>query len=705
MEINDAAEFFISNIQDGIELFTPNTTKYRSEGNKNHIPKSLLKLIKQRDTKKGKLGKLSEKEKNASKQEIRQFERNIKKQIRQFNFDQVQHRISKAGKPHEIWNIIKNIVKPKREGRIELKEGDHKVSNNRDVAEVFNNFFISKIENLKNGINPSWCKDPMSKLRGSELEKPLENMNISPVSEHSVALLLNKLESKTSCGPDRIPPIILKQCSSVLTIPLTWLINMSITTSIYPDCFKEAKVIPIYKKGDKGSKNNYRPVSNLSEIGKILEAAVESQIRKYFEDEKLLPDNQHGFREKRSTTTALIAATEQWLKGKGRKKHQGCLLYDLSAAFDLVDSQILADKMKMMGVGNQTINWIKSYLSDRYQRVNIGNEYSSRIGLKRGSPQGSRISPLLYLILVADLNQWLEKDGVNIYTFADDTTVSCEGDNAKEVIDKIERCAKQMIEYISSNSLVVNPSKTVFIMFRPKRSASNSDKYTITVGTDKIEESEEGTLLGITINNKLNWDSHYAGKGKLMSQLRQRMFILKRIKGRVPKHQLLQLARAIFITKLTYGSAVFSHIRINTEKKEKHIGKLQVLQNKMLRMLSINHMPRMEWGTQRLCEKYNQLSINQLYAKIKVLEFWKIMKQTKNPLKSLIPQENQSRDTRTRFQEDLKLQPVRKAGIKSDTFVQQAISLWNMAPKQLRETNKYTTAKKIADEFVKSIPY
>ena len=362
-----------------------------------------------------------------------------------------------------------------------------------------------------------------------------------------------------------------------------------------------------------------------------MEAAVERQIRKYFEDEKLLPDNQHGFREMRSTTTSLIAATEQWLKGKGKKKYQGSLLFDLSAAFDLVDSQILSDKMKIMGVGNRTINWVKSYLSDRYQRVKVGNEYSSRRGLKRGSPQGSRISPLLYLILVADLYQWLDKDGVNIYTFADDTTVGCEGYNANEVIEKLERCPEQMVQYISSNSLVINPSKTVLIMFRPKRRAPDSNKYTITVGTDKIEESEEGTLLGITINNKLTRDSHYAGNGKLMSQLRKRMFILNRIKGRVPKDQLLQLARAIFVSKLTYGSAVFSHIQIKAEKKVKHIRNLQVLQNKMLRLISLKHMPRIEWGTKRLCEKYNQLSINQLYVRIKLLEFWKIIHQTKNP--------------------------------------------------------------------------
>ena len=268
--------------------------------------------------------------------------------------------------------------------------------------------------------------------------------------------------------------------------------------------------------------------------------------------------------------------------------------------------------MELMGIEKNTVKWIESYLSERHQRVQVGSTISDLLKIQTGSPQGGKLSPLLYLILVSDMHLWLEEDS-SLFAFADDSTVSCKDDNPKNVIEKLERNAQYMLEYLSSNALLVNTSKTIFIMVKPKQ---NTDKrHEIQVGNDIITESEEAKLLGTTINNKLTWQSHIIGPEKLLSNLRRRMFMLKQTKGRIPQKNLLEVARAIFISKWQYGISVYGIFRAKEEQpKSKAMNKIQVLQNHMLRMLSLKLMPTIKWGTKKLCEYYGVLSHRRSYV-------------------------------------------------------------------------------------------
>ena len=166
--------------------------------------------------------------------------------------------------------------------------------------------------------------------------------------------------------------------------------------------------------------SNYRPVSCLPAASKLLEKIVCEQLSEYFEKNGLLPKSQHGFRANRSTMTAWSEMQEEWSKNSEDKNMTGILLWDLSAAFDTLDPTIMCNKLKLYGLDENSVNWFNSYLTGRSQRTKIGQMISKSINLTSGVPQGGILSPLLYIIYVADFELWMKFSRIKSY--ADDST-------------------------------------------------------------------------------------------------------------------------------------------------------------------------------------------------------------------------------------------------------------------------------------------
>ena len=184
-----------------------------------------------------------------------------------------------------------------------------------------------------------------------------------------------------------------------MAVPLTHIINTSIAQAKVPDCWKEAIVIPILKKGDSSDLNNYRPVSMLVAASKVLEKIVCNQVTRFFEVNKLLPDNQHGFRAHRSTMTALSAMQKDWIKSTEDGLITGILIWDLSAAFDTVDTKLLCLKLGLYGFDKKSCEWFRSFLTGRSQSVRIGDALSPSLKLVSGVPQGGTLSPMVFTLL------------------------------------------------------------------------------------------------------------------------------------------------------------------------------------------------------------------------------------------------------------------------------------------------------------------
>ena len=212
------------------------------------------------------------------------------------------------------------------------------------------------------------------------------------------------LKSHKAAGPDSIPTYILKVAAEELAPVLIKIFQISLSTGEIPDDWREAHIVPLFKKGDKHLASNYRPVCLTSVTCKILEHIVHSNIINHFLDDETLYDNQHGFRAKRSCETQLITA----IQGIVSQLHTGrdqveAILLDFSKAFDKVPHRRLLHKLDYYGVRGETLTWIQSFLGQRKQRVLLVGTTSSQANVMSGVPQGTLLGPLLFLVIINDL--------------------------------------------------------------------------------------------------------------------------------------------------------------------------------------------------------------------------------------------------------------------------------------------------------------
>ena len=217
---------------------------------------------------------------------------------------------------------------------------------------------------------------------------------LSPISPEDVEVLISTLRVHTAIGPESIPTIILKQFKKLLLKPLTNLINLSFSTGLFPKILKQAKIIPIFKKGDGQDCNNYRPISLLSNISKIIEKLVHMQLCGFLAFNNFLCTNQYGFPNLHPTNHALITITEKIRKAIDNGEITCGVFLDLQKAFDTVDHEILLSKLEHYGIRGVPLKWFKTFLTQQYQYVSIKNSISETLTNDHGVSQGSVLGPL-----------------------------------------------------------------------------------------------------------------------------------------------------------------------------------------------------------------------------------------------------------------------------------------------------------------------
>ena len=628
--------------------------------------------------------------------QYKKIRNNVNKRVRQETIEHNNNRVKEANNENEIWNIVKEVSVPKNESQWELKNpNDGITSNHQIIADTFNTFFNEKITNLQNNIDETIKEDPMEKLKSKwEAKIDKKQFNIKTTSETNIIKNIKRMHNKKTACSDGLTQELLKQGAKILAAPLTSIFNRSISSGIFPDKWKEAYVTPVLKKGDKTIKENYRPVSSLPSASKLLEMVICEQTTKFVEEEKILPPNQHGFRAKHSTMTAWSDIQNTWARSNDEKEDTGILLWDLSAAFDTLDHGLLCHKLKIYGFQPHTISWFKTFLINRTQRCKIEDCLSELIEMKSGVPQGGILSPLLFIIYVADLRLWLKWSV--IITYADDTSTSVSGKSLSEIISKLEEDATMVLKFMASNGLVANASKTTFLIIG-QTPIKNKE---LRIGTSTVKQEYGAKLLGMYLTDDFQWKEHI---NKTISALKSRLFLITRLKNKISQSSLKRIADSIFNSKLRYGVHLCGKVRPSeSDPRQGTLDELQKVQNKLFRTLNNSRISE-KISTKSIAQKLNMLTVNQINAQVKLTEIWKALNDPNYPLKPSKKSLDENKVlTRSIIRGDIVIQG--KNEMCQTTFLHDASKIWNNAPQNIKKCTSIYKAKKAIKQFATTLP-
>ena len=450
----------------------------------------------------------------------------------------------------------------------------------QELARNFGEFFINKISVIRASF-PSSVSSDIDTCDPAQ-PGPTHLSVFSPISEADVKRLIMAAPTK-SCDLDPIPTQLLKSCIDVLLIPISKLINLSISEGVFPTAFKTAHVTPLLKKPTlcKDNMKNFRPVSNLSFVSKLIEKVVASRMQSHIESTNKSNCFQSAYRKLHSTETALLRIHNDVIAAMDSGKVTALTLLDLSAAFDTIDHSILLQRLQeWYGFGGTALHWLKSYLSNRCQRVKLDDCLSPAVSLPFGVPQGSVLGPLLFTLYTSPLSSLIGAQDIPHHMYADDTQVylSFSADDSKDSILRLQRCLVSVQKWMCDNRLKLNPDKTDFLLIghEHQRKKHLSLFPVPLLGVD-TKPAAAARNLGVYFDQNFNFRNH-------ISQVCRSCYYHIRDLRRIRKHLSLDdakcLATALVTTRLDYCNSLLRGIA------DKDLLKLQRVQNCLARIVT-----------------------------------------------------------------------------------------------------------------------
>ena len=503
------------------------------------------------------------------KNEITLLTRNSKKQYYEKYFSKNKENLRKT------WQGIKEVINIKNKNFNTIScitDKNNNVTDPKMIANCFNKFYVSIAEDILKKRKYSGKKSYKEFLKN-----PLNNTFVLTESDpREVALLLKSLNPRKAYGPNSIPTEVLHLLADDICKPLSIIFNLSFSTGQYPDLLKISKTIPIYKKDSRLLVSNYRPISLLSNINKILEKLMFNRVYNFLEKFKCIYKLQFGFRSKHSTNHALIEITETIRKALDDGNFACGVFVDFQKAFDTVNHEILIGKLSHYGIRGTANNWFTSYLSKRSQYVSILGYDSETSHVPHGVPQGSVLGPLLFLIYINDLHMAIKFS--KVYHFADDTNLLHISKSPQKLQRQLNLDLRFLYNWLLANKISLNCAKTEFIIFH-KPGHPCSYNFKIKVNGHRIYPSNSIKYLGIYLDATLSGNTHCS---ILIKKLIRANGMLTKVRHFVPITEISSIYHAIFSSHMIYGSQVWGQT-INT-----HTEKVFKLQNRALRTITFS---------------------------------------------------------------------------------------------------------------------
>ena len=535
---------------------------------------------------------------------------------------------------------------------------------------------VSKLPAVSNKFN----KSSVAKFYNNANSK--NSFSFTRVSQDTVMKILKNIDITKSAGIDNLSGRFIKDGAEILASPIAQLCNLSIATSWFPDCCKTAKLKPLFKrKGSKTDPKNYRPISLLPLISKIMEKVIHDQTESFLSEKKVLYNFQSGFRKNHSTDSCLSFLNDKILKGFDSGLYTGMILIDLQKAFDTINHTILLEKMSFMGFSEQAIMWFKSYLTNRTFKVIIDKTLSSDGTLACGVPQGSILGPLLFLLYVNDMPQAVSCD---LYLYADDSCLVYQHKDVKVIEQQLNKDFSNLCDWFVDNKLSIHfgEDKTKSILFSTKNKVKRAGSLNIKYNNIEIKQHTKVTYLGCILDETLSGESMALHVINKVNSKLKFLYRNNRIFSR-PLRRLL--CNALIQPHFDFACCAW-YPNLNKNLKNK----LQTAQNKCIRFcLQLGNRSHIGY---RDFQQINWLNIESRFyqcASVSVFNFFNgkspsYMSDIYNPAGENVI------DTRNSY---LKLkQPFRKTNIGQGSLSFIGPSVWNKLPtviKQCKSVNSF----------------
>lgn len=518
----------------------------------------------------------------------------------------------------KLWKVIKNIThttKTTQHNKDLLTLSSSPERSLHEVNSYFTHVGSSLADKICKQINNSRNLPSLSNTH-DELPNIPNSFVLTETDKYEVGHLIMDLKTDSAPGCDNISSRFLKQHKHILVHPLEKIFNDCLKTGVFPSSLKRSEVCPIYKNGDKDRINNYRPISILPAISKVLEKIINTRLVNYLEKNKLLSVNQYGFRHGKSTEQAVNKLIEFISSNLDKGKKCLSIFLDLAKAFDTISVSLLLNKLEALGIRGTQLDLFNSYLSGRTQCVRVDKHKSTHLPITHGVPQGSILGPTLFLVYINGLTNLKLTKG-EIISFADDTAMVFAGESWDEVFTNAQNGFDTTRGWLQKNILTLNTDKTKYICFSIRQAVSIRGDLRIVshecISSDScvcssLERVSTLKYLGITLDNNLNFKEHVK---ILCNRVRKLIYVFKNLRHVADPALLKRIYQALCQSLLTYCISSWGGICKTTLKA------VEVAQRAILKVSTFKPM---RFPTAELFQLCEVLTVRQLFILKTVLQ-------------------------------------------------------------------------------------
>ena len=678
---------FLSILEENVILIFKKQKRFQEEGtqefkSKNKIPRSVRIQMRNKTNLSKKILRVKSSE-NYIKltDKLEKIESSLQESHTNRRLGQEKRAISKMKKdPRHFFSYAKKFSKTNSDVGPFLDQNGNLVTKPESITEMLKEQYESVYSSPKESMKIQDAQEFFSQSNASE---QLDNVTFDRLD---VLDALDKLSSNSSPGPDGIPSILLKRCKYSLVDALTIIFHKILEGGQIPDLFKCAFVIPIHKGGSRSSPVNFRPVSLTSHIIKTFERIIRKSLVRHLEVFNKLNPDQHGFRSRRSCLSQLLEHHDQILSHLEDGLNVDSIYLDFSKAFDKVDIGILCHKLRAMGICGNAGQILHSFLTSRKQFIIVNGSISKVSHVKSGVPQGTVLGPILFLILINDINMDVTS---KVSLFCDDTRITGPV-STEEDVEFLQSDLEKLYDWQHSNNMLFNGKKFEMLRYGPNDELKNNTNYMTPNCEDFIEVKENLRDLGVMMSSKATFEDHI---NHVCAKVKQKCgWILRTFHSR-DIHLMKFLWKSLVQANIDYCSQLYSPIKASEIQQ---LENLQRWYTKRIPAISnLNYWQRLR--------ALNMLSQQRRMERYRIIYTWKI-------LEGLVPNCGLEEIQTGRRGRELKVPALKgKQAIRSireQSFQVKGPQLFNSLPKNIKNITKVSVEdfKAHLDKYLENIP-